>query len=175
MNPGELEHELERLHEATFGWALWCCRQRREDAEEVLQTVYVKVLAGRAHFSGKAEFRTWLFGVVRHTAAEQRRRRWLRHALLLKWFGARAEPARCDPEDSLSSDHRGHELRQALDQLPHRQREVLHLVFYQEMTVEEAARAMNVSLGTARTHFERGKSRLRRLLTQEEKHELKPV
>ena len=175
MNPGELEHELERLHEATFGWALWCCRQRREDAEEVLQTVYVKVLEGRARFTGKASFRTWLFGVVRHTAAEQRRRRWMRDALLLKWFGARTEPARCDPEISLSSDHRCHELRQALDRLPQRQREALHLVFYQEMTLEEAARAMNVSLGTARTHFERGKSRLRQLLTGKEKYELKRV
>jgi RNA polymerase sigma-70 factor (ECF subfamily) len=41
----------------------------------------------------------------------------------------------------------------------------LHLVFYQEMTVEEASRVMKVSLGTARTHFARGKAALRRTLT----------
>ncbi|HET7871761.1 MAG TPA: RNA polymerase sigma factor [Terriglobales bacterium] len=173
MTANELERELERLHSATFGWALWCCRQQREDAEEVLQTAYLKVLEGRARFSGESSFRTWLYGVVRHTAAEQRRRRWLRDALLLKWFAARPEPASCDPE--VPGRDRSHELRQALAQLPQRQREVLHLVFYQEMTVEEAAGAMNVALGTARTHFERGKGRLRQLLAGEEKYELKRV
>jgi RNA polymerase sigma factor (sigma-70 family) len=171
MNRDELERELERLHPASFGWALWCCRQRREDAEEVLQTAYVKVLEGRARFGGESSFRTWLFGVVRHTATEQARRRWLRDALLLQWFAREPAPPPFEPDAGVASSERSRELRLALDALPQRQREVLHLVFYQEMTVEEAARAMNVSLGTARTHFERGKSRLRQMVAREEEHE----
>jgi RNA polymerase sigma-70 factor (ECF subfamily) len=171
MNRDELERELERLHPASFGWALWCCRQRYEDAEEVLQTAYVKVLEGRAKFAGESSFRTWLFGVVRYTATEQARRRWLRDALLLKWFAREPAPPPFDPEAAIQESARRRELRQALNALPQRQREVLHLVFYQEMTVEEAARAMDVSVGTARTHFERGKSRLREMLAREEEHE----
>ena len=171
MKREELERELERLHPASFDWALWCCRQRCEDAEEALQTAYVKVLEGRAKFGGESSFRTWLFGVVRHTAAEQARRRWLRDALLLQWFTREPAPPPFDPDAGVASSERSHELRQALDDLPQRQREVLHLVFYQELTVEEAAQAMNVSLGTARTHFERGKSRLRQMLARKEEHE----
>jgi RNA polymerase sigma-70 factor (ECF subfamily) len=45
---------------------------------------------------------------------------------------------------------------------------VLHLVFYQELTIEEASRVMNISLGTARTHFDRGKRRLREILVEQE-------
>jgi RNA polymerase sigma-70 factor (ECF subfamily) len=41
---------------------------------------------------------------------------------------------------------------------------VLHLVFYQDMTIEEASHILNISLGTARTHFARGKQQLRQLL-----------
>jgi RNA polymerase sigma-70 factor (ECF subfamily) len=52
--------------------------------------------------------------------------------------------------------------------LPARQREVLDLVFFHEMTVEQAAEVMDVSTGTARTHYHRGKLRLLELLGTED-------
>jgi RNA polymerase sigma-70 factor (ECF subfamily) len=54
-----------------------------------------------------------------------------------------------------------------LSRLSRRQRELLHLVFYQELTVEQAAEVLRIPVGTARTHYERGKSRLRGLLAEE--------
>ena len=59
-------------------------------------------------------------------------------------------------------------LRGALARLPLRQRDVLHLVFYQDLTIEETARVLSIAVGTARSHFERGKYRLRQLLRVED-------
>jgi RNA polymerase sigma-70 factor (ECF subfamily) len=53
---------------------------------------------------------------------------------------------------------------EALRTLPRRQREVLELVFYQDLTVEQAARTMGVAVGTARIHYHRGKKRLLEVL-----------
>jgi RNA polymerase sigma-70 factor (ECF subfamily) len=169
MDKTDLQDELERLHPASFGWALWCCDHRREEAEEVLQAAYLKVLEGVARFEGRATLRTWFFSVVRRTAWEHRRRQWVRELLLGRWFARQNEvTSNPFPDQELSRSEEGQALRRTLAKLPGRQREILHLVFYQEMTIEEAAKVLNVSLGTARTHFERGKARLRSLLAQEE-------
>ena len=52
-----------------------------------------------------------------------------------------------------------------------RQAEVLHLVFYQDLTINEAAQIMDVGIGSARQHYERGKARLRTLLQPDSHHE----
>lgn len=169
MDAHELQGELERLHAASFGWALWCCYGRREEAEEVLQTAYIKILEGRARFHARSSFRTWLFGVVRNTAAEYRRQAWLRATLAMNWLEQRPSPApEPGPESAVCSSESSRVLRGAVARLPARQRQLLHLVFYQEMTVEEAAQVLGIALGTARKHFERGKSRLREILSQKE-------
>jgi len=159
----DMEHAIELLHGACFGWALSCCRGRRDDAEDVLQTSYLKALDGRAVFNGSSSARTFLFGVIRRTASERRR-----YDLVRILGRARlehdADPGPSDPE-SIASDREAHaRLRDVLQRLSHRQRDLLHLVYYQEMTIEEASEVLGISLGSARTHYERGKRRLRALL-----------
>ncbi len=164
MQPPDLERELDHVHTAAFGWALACCAGNRAEAEDVLQTSYLKILDGRARFDGRSSFRTWLFGVVRRTAAEIRRHRRWGHWLPLGWLSATVRDGRPDPATALARSEDSRRLEQALGILPARQREVLHLVFYQELTIAEAAAVLGVSLGTARTHYQRGKAALRRML-----------
>jgi RNA polymerase sigma-70 factor (ECF subfamily) len=165
LNPGELRSQLERLHPSNCAWARHCCRQQNAEAEEVLQEVYIRVLEGRARYGGRSSFKTWLFGVILRTARERARRGWLRAALLERWHrhAPEREPAP-DPELLVRQFQRGAHLESALAALPRRQQQVLHLVFYQDLTIEEAARLLGIGLGSARTHFERGKHRLRELL-----------
>src|SRR5688572_27714838 len=89
MEISELKAELERLHGASFGWALNCCRHDRAEAEEVLQTVYLKILEGKARYRGDSSLKTWLFAVIRNTAITEQRRSLLRR---LK-FNRPSEPA----------------------------------------------------------------------------------
>jgi RNA polymerase sigma factor (sigma-70 family) len=165
MSDGTLEQNLQSVHGASFGWALACCNWNREEAEEVLQTSYLKALERRARFDGRSTLRTWFFGVIKHTAAEQRRRRQTRALMLLNWFKRRPEPTPPDSPERLSHETQLQtRLHHLLSRLSQRQKEVLHLVFYQELTIDEASVVLGISLGSARTHYERGKSRMRELL-----------
>jgi len=168
-NPGELESRLAKLHEASFGWALSCCGWNEADAEDALQTTYVKVISGTAHFRGQSEFKTWLFGVIRHTAHEQRRRdRSQRERAERLVAGGVETEVTVTPADHVELSERSRRLLAALDGLPAKQREVLHLVFYEDLTIREAAAVMEVSIGTARVHYHRGKMRLKALLASED-------
>lgn len=174
---GQLENDLERYHPESFGWALHCCDRDRHEAEDVLQTAYVKVLSGRARFDGRSSFRTWLFGVIRITAMERRRTLTRRvTALRRHWSDRRSESearqAGSDPGAAFERSERTIRLLAALRELPERQRDTLHLVFYQGLTIEEAAAVLGVALGTARTHYERGKRKLREILRDEAREQL---
>ena len=171
MSPDDHAAQLEQLHAAAFGWALSCCGWDRPAAEDVLQASYLKILDGRARFDGRSTFRTWVFGVIRRSAAEARRRAVLWRWLPLAWLvlGPEGADGRADPETALVRADEAARLVGALARLPDRQREVLHLVFYEDLTIAEAASVLDVALGTARTHYERGKLALRRMLEEKER------
>ena len=170
MTPEELEAQLGQLHEDSFGWALSCCGWDEADAEDVLQTTYLKVVSRRARFGGKSAFKTWLFGVIRQTAREHLRRTRSHRDRVerLEQEMASGDRAVTQPDDPVERSQTSGALLEAMAALAPKQREVLHLVFYQDLTVREAADVMGVSLGTARVHYDRGKKRLRALLSDEE-------
>jgi RNA polymerase sigma-70 factor (ECF subfamily) len=158
MTPNELRAEVERLHGAAFAWAMVCCGRSRERAEDVLQTSYLKLLDGRARFEGRSSFRTFLFGVIRRTASEERRRAALAGLL----FGRAGSEPIAAPGETISVERLA--LRSALGRLSRRQREVLHLVSSMGMTLQEAAETLSISAGAAAMHYHRGKRRLAELL-----------
>jgi RNA polymerase sigma factor (sigma-70 family) len=121
---------LERHHADSYGWALACCSQDRELAEDILQTAYLKILQGSSRYRGEAAFKTWLFAVIRITAADERRRFWRR------WFGLNNYERHREPEEPAIETQRGDPLDQAarldafrlaLKRLSQRQREVIHV------------------------------------------------
>src|SRR5205814_3652383 len=129
MDIAELKMELERLHSASFGWALSCCRRDHSEAEEVLQTVYLKIFEGKARYRGESSLKTWLFAVIRKTSATEYRRKLLRTLKLVPEFEDSQE--RIAPEEhpgaSLEKSEAQTHFQSALKTLPRRQREALHL------------------------------------------------
>ncbi len=172
MDSADTRLQLEACHARSYQWAKQCCDGDRTEAEDVLQAAYLKVLDGRARFAGRSSFVTWLFAVIWRTAADEHRRRSVRLDRLTPLTDAQSFA--CDdagPAELTERAERRSEITNALAQLPTRQREVLLLVFYHERTVEEAAAVIGIGIGSARTHYARGKLRLRELLEGTEVHD----
>jgi RNA polymerase sigma factor (sigma-70 family) len=170
METAELKGELEKLHSASFGWALSCCRRDYAEAEEILQTVYLKIFEGKARYRGESSLKTWLFAVIRKTAIGEYRKRLLRNLVFISGSEKRDDPATFAdaPPVAFEKSELHKQFRVALAKLPPRQREALHLVFYEDLSLSEAADVMGISIGSARQHYDRGKKHLRAWLSETE-------
>ena len=148
--------ELEALHPKLFCWALSRARGNRELALEALQASYLLLLEGGVSAPSQ-DWKAWLFGVVRRKALSIVRRERLRRALLLRWGRSAKEPAAPTPLECATLSEKAERIRRELQRLSPRQRSVLELVFDNGLTLEQAARVLDIRVGTARTHYERGK------------------
>lgn len=156
-----LLRQLRSLHTDALNWALICCNYDSELAEDVLQTVYLKVLEDKARFAGRSLLRTWLLGVVHNTASEARRQaRPLLIPLPVETPGAATDNLSVSENDPLTS---------AMQELSAMQRQVIFLVFHRGTTLEEAASILAIQLGSVRTHYHRAKEKLKSRLLNDDR------
>jgi len=120
----------------------------------------LKILEGKAEYKEKSQIKTWLFSVIRFTAYEEGRKE-VQNISLESLSDLAYE------EDAPEIDF--HEAM--IQSLPDRQREVLLLVFYHNLTLEKAAEIMEISIGTVRKHYDRGKRNLKALILKKTLHE----
>lgn len=153
MNRSQLEHILKLHHREAYIWARQCCQFDDELAKDMLQQSYLKILERKAKLKDATKVKTWLFSIIRYTCIDS-----LRKGNRLQALG--------EKDDFIEPENDTEELNfeAILSQLPTMQREVITSVFYHQMTIAESAEILQISLGTARTHYERGKKKLKELI-----------
>lgn len=145
-----LETILKELHSEAYHWSRQCCSFDEDRAKDVLQLVYLKILEGKAVYKEKSQVKTWLFSVIRFTAYEEFKKEGKNTSLdHLADMAYEDDPPENDSHEAL------------LQALPERQKEVLLMVFYHDMTLEQCAEVMQLHIGTVRTHYDRGKKKLK--------------
>lgn len=170
-NPFIQENDLRELHQDAVQWARYCVGYDRELALEVVQQAYLKIVEGSARFAQKSTLKTWLFGVIRLTALECRRKQQVHLVNRSELNGQEGllapdnEPAGHDEDVSRA------QLEQALGALSRSQREIIYLAFYREHSLSEIAEITGVSIGSVRTQYHRAKTRLGNLLSTGEQYE----
>lgn len=116
--------------------------QDRSASEDVLQQVFVKLLQGRAAINGSPLH--YLYRAVRNTALNHRRDHSRETELTSNGHWLVSPPGK---EDT------GIALQAALSELPEEQREIVVLRVWGQMTLEEAALALDVSINTAASRY----------------------
>lgn len=143
------------------------------DAADTTQEVFLKVFRGMRHFHGESSLKTWIYRIAVHEASNQRR--W--------WFRHKAREACIEPEEtgggclrdtlvdegsSPFDDLAVHELQERVEhelkQVPEPYRTTVVLRDIEELSYEEIAEVMQVSLGTVKSRLTRGRDALKKRL-----------
>jgi RNA polymerase sigma-70 factor (ECF subfamily) len=131
-----------------------------DDAEDALQDVWLDVLRALPRLSDPQALVAWLYRIARDRAFA-RLRKTRRHEPLPDSSTITDIPT--EDDDDFSAEDAA-QIHAALDKLPAEQREVLVLRFLEDMTYEQIAAVVGVSIGTIRSRLHYGKRELAKLL-----------
>ena len=149
------------------------------DAADTTQEVFLKVFRGMKHFNGQSSLKTWIYRIAVHEASN--RRRW--------WFRHKAKETSMEPLDNTTDagsvrdaliderespfDSAAHEevrarVEMELRRVPEPYRSTVILRDLEEMSYEEIAEVLDISLGTVKSRIRLALGRLREALEKDE-------
>lgn len=129
-------------------------------AQDAVQETFLKAYRAYDSFREESKERTWLMSIAINTCRDMNRSAWLRH------IDKRITPediplAAPENEDALA-------LAEAIRRLPARHRDVILLYYYQDMTIQEVAKALHAAPSTILKRLNQAKDKLHHLLAEDE-------
>jgi RNA polymerase sigma factor (sigma-70 family) len=152
-----ISHLYDAYSGALFGVALRIVGSR-ELAEQVLQDTFVKAWRnGRQYDPSKGQLFTWLLNIARNTAIDVTRTAHYRNQTATDDVQALHQKA---DNTVFNPEHIG--LRELTETLDEKYRNLIHLIYFQGYTQEEAAEQLDIPLGTVKTRLRFAIGELRR-------------
>ncbi len=159
--PLNLERLYDEHSQALFAFLLNFTRNET-DTRDLLQEIIVKLARQPALLDGVREERHFLLRLAHNSAIDLMRRRGTRE----KNYAQLAEEIRSVFAPSVDPDEQSFReaLANALGELPHEQRAVVHLKLWEGLTFEQIADALEIPLNTAASRYRYGLDKLRERL-----------
>ena len=161
---------MERHYQRLYRIALSYLRQP-DDALDTVQETFVKAFQNAGRWDGSMEAGPWLSRVAINQSIDRWRRNRRRQATFTPLGEGDHAPSLADDGPRPDQRVHGREVRdrlgKALETLPERQRAVLVLRHYHEMTLDEIAQTLGMRLGTVKSSLHRALGRMRLCLPRE--------
>jgi RNA polymerase sigma-70 factor (ECF subfamily) len=164
-------HDLIRPHERSVYVMALSLLHNEADAEDAAQEAFLKAFRNLAHFRGESKFSTWLVSIALNEARSRLRKKTLRTesldeppdgqghvspALLRDW--------REIPSEILERQEFRQLLQQAITDLPLIYREIFLLRDVEELSVNESAEALGITIASAKVRLHRARIMLQKKL-----------
>jgi len=141
--------------------------KNREDTEDAFQEAILKVYLNIKSFDGRSQFSTWLTRIAINTALMSIRKRAAFPTEPIDMMGidegrirravVRSSP---NPESQLTALQQSFQLRQAIDCLPPKLRDVVIIREFEEVPVAQIAAMKGISVAATKSRLMRGRAKL---------------
>lgn len=134
----------EKYHHDLFQFIFYMVKNR-EQAEDLVQEVYIRLLKSYDKFEGRSSEKTWLISIARHVAIDWfRKQKTVRQRILEKfdWDRQQIKDNQALPDEVALKNEQVQWMYRSLDVCSIDQRSVLILRYLQEFSITETAQAL---------------------------------
>ncbi|MBM3496169.1 MAG: sigma-70 family RNA polymerase sigma factor [Armatimonadetes bacterium] len=130
------------------------------DAEDVVQATFLRAYRGLPRYRPGGFFSSWIYRIALNECRRKLRGRPPISEPLDRGVDIPSTAQAGDPQRTLASNDRNRIVREAVSSLPEHYREVMFLFYFEDMSVEETARALGISVSAVKVRLHRGRARL---------------
>ena len=155
---------LAQFYERIFAYFRRLCGSD-EDAADLTQKTFCKVWQSLANYHGRASFNTWLHAIAHHVHVDWRRQHHRFDPQSDDWWETCAADGP-SPFESAAERETAQQLHALIAQLDDGQRDVVHLHYYQSLTLQETADALGIATSTVKYRLRNALDLLQARLTE---------
>lgn len=155
----------------------------QDDAEDLTMQAFTKAFKNLDKYDNSYAFTTWLFRIASNSAIDHLRKRRLNTTSLdaslydddedgnSANIGSTLVDSGADPEEEFVLEQRSKIMREVIETLDQKYKELIQLYYFEELKYEEISVRLNLPLGTVKVRLRRAKDFLAKLLKgHEEKY-----
>jgi len=129
-------------------------------AEDIFQDVFIKVNQKLSTFQGNSSIKTWIIRITINTCKDYIKSAWNQKVVPMSEYQENILTSDND-FTAVEKEEDNKIIRKMVMELPDKYKDVLILVYYQDMTISEAASSLNIAEGTCKSRLSRAKEKLR--------------
>jgi RNA polymerase sigma factor (sigma-70 family) len=150
---------LERYHALAFAIALHFVAQP-ETAQDLVQEAMLQAYLSLDHLRDATRFKSWFYGIVLNVCRYWRRRQQTSPLSLDVWNEEQPMASSGDPGSLAEERELRCAVQEAIGQLSAKNRAVTLLFYYEDLSVEEIAHLLNLSLAAVKSRLFQGRKQL---------------
>lgn len=123
-----------------------------EDTDDLMQEIFVKVWTGLQSFRGDSQLYTWLYRIATNEALNLLNKKKIRAALSFESLSDHLE-RKVEQDPYFNGNEAERLLSKALQRLPHKQRTVFCMRYYEELSYEDISEILGTSVGALKASY----------------------
>ena len=146
-------NELVRRYQEKIYWIARRFVNDHDQADDIVQEVFVKVYSALKKFRGESSFYTWLYRITVNVALNALRKQRVRDFIRIDEYFEKADDENEQPDVLFEKEEEQKLIEEAIAKLPEKQKAVFILRYHEELSYEEIALILKTSVGGLKANY----------------------